>query len=222
MILSSNGCAPRIVSDFSFKGASADNLLAEEERSRRRGCSGSVADAGGSAVPPTDASSMEQQSSPPPTPVNQPTLSPVTGDGEHQPAESPAIISQQRPPHNVPPPSRNASPPPRNMPPPPRNASPPPRNALPPPPTTPSHEDSAVDPSMDTNHPERSTIPSLTTGVFKLNAPLSFITPATIEYWGSIRGGQSWVGMVNAYLQLEQTPIPQDVSTFFPLTRNPY
>ena len=91
--------------------------------------------------------------------------------------------------------------------------------SLPSPPAL-THGDSAADPAVDTDHPERSAAPSLTTGVFKFDAPSSFITPSTIEYWETIPGGQSWVRMVNAYLQLEQTPIPQGVCSFFLSTRN--
>ena len=51
--------------------------------------------------------------------------------------------------------------------------------------------------------------------VFVFDGTSAFITPATINYWETIPGGQGWVAMVNAYLRLESLPLKKGVSALY-------
>lgn len=81
--------------------------------------------------------------------------------------------------------------------------------------------------STDETPSSRSTIPSHDTvtrdanlvagslapepGAFEFNGTTKFITSSTLDYLGTIPGGQVWAKMVRNYLELEQLPIPKGV-----------
>ena len=50
-------------------------------------------------------------------------------------------------------------------------------------------------------------------GIFSFDMPFGFITPLALEYLETIPGGQGWIDMVKAYLQLESLPKPKTVCT---------
>jgi len=232
MMLLSRGCVLRIVSRFQTKrGRSLTAFPAEEERSQRRGCSDNLvnaipprsdtSDATGTlgavdgAAPPINASPTSNEE-PSQSPIRPPSSPPeITAEAERQ--SSPTLVAEHgRPPAVGPVTKDNAE----------SGHQPtaslvagddtesglrPSGDAPPPPPTTSTHEDSPT----GTNQPERFTALSVTTGAFKFDEPSSFITPSTIGYWETIPGGQGWIDMVKAYLQLEQTPTPQGVRLCF-------
>jgi hypothetical protein len=65
------------------------------------------------------------------------------------------------------------------------------------------------------SQPGRPAAGCMTPGVLRFDAPSNFITSPTIRYLEMIPGGQRWIDMVKAYLQLERLPIPKGVRIFF-------
>ena len=66
-----------------------------------------------------------------------------------------------------------------------------------------------------TSHSEGLTIVPAPPVVFAFNKASNYITPSAITYLETVRGGQAWVDMVRAYLQLEQLPVPPGVRDLF-------
>lgn len=224
-----HGCAQHTVSGFRFEVTFADNSPAQDERSRRRGCSDLV-----DVTPPcphiSDSDDAEGGIHPvntPPTPNEEPLCNPVpppsndtvesspqetTGEEEQLLVTVPTPVADQEHQPTLGPivedgvESEHRSPSPIVT-----SPQPPLGDVSSPLPTNSTPEDSTV----DTGRSGGSTTSSVTTGVFKFDMPSTFIIPSAVAYLETIPGGPRWIDMVNSYLQLKQLPTPKKVCIFF-------
>ena len=75
-------------------------------------------------------------------------------------------------------------------------------------PPTPPITDDTVATIIHSQHSEIIPVPPR---LFAFGGTSSFLTSSVINYWETIKGGQTWIDMVKTYLRLEELPLPRGV-----------